>query len=86
MTDRKVDLKIYLSEKQRVVEKGLDALMPQTDGPFADHIRAMRYSLFVGGKRVRPILCLAAGEAIDNRLETANNLLPVACALECIHT
>ncbi len=86
MTDRKVDLKIYLSEKRKVVENGLEALMPPADGPFADHIRAMRYSLFVGGKRIRPILCLAAAEAIDNRLETANNLLPVACALECIHT
>jgi geranylgeranyl diphosphate synthase type II len=46
----------------------------------------MRYSLFVGGKRVRPILCLATGEAIDNRRQTIDNLLPVACALECIHT
>jgi geranylgeranyl diphosphate synthase type II len=60
--------------------------MLQAEGPFADHIRAMRYSLFVGGKRIRPILCLATGEAIDNRPETANNLLPVACALEGIHT
>jgi geranylgeranyl diphosphate synthase, type II len=86
LTDRKVDLKIYLSDKRKIVENSLDGLMPPADGPFADHIRAMRYSLFVGGKRVRPILCLATAEAIDNRVETMNNLLPVACALECIHT
>jgi geranylgeranyl diphosphate synthase type II len=43
----------------------------------------MRYSLFAGGKRVRPILCLAATEAVGGRLEQA---MPAACALECIHT
>lgn len=60
--------------------------MLQAVGPFENHIEAMRYSLFVGGKRVRPILCLAAGEAIAKSSDTENNLLPVACALECIHT
>jgi geranylgeranyl diphosphate synthase type II len=81
-----VDLKIYLREKQKMVEDGLARLMLPENGPFAAHIKAMRYSLFVGGKRLRPILCLAAGEAIDASPETARNLLPVACALECIHT
>lgn len=60
--------------------------MIQAVGPFENHIQAMRYSLFVGGKRIRPILCLAAGEAIAKSSDTENNLLPVACALECIHT
>lgn len=60
--------------------------MLQPVGPFARHIEAMRYSLFVGGKRVRPILCLAAGEAVNKSTATEKNLLPVACALECIHT
>ena len=60
--------------------------MLQASGPFAHHIEAMRYSLFVGGKRVRPILCLAAGEAVGKSAATEENLLPVACALECIHT
>ncbi|KJR99842.1 MAG: farnesyl-diphosphate synthase [Desulfobulbaceae bacterium BRH_c16a] len=83
---RKVNIKRYLSEKKSIVEKGLEALMLKADGPFTHHIEAMRYSLFVGGKRVRPILCLAAGEAITNDPETLDNLLPVACALECIHT
>jgi len=43
----------------------------------------MRYSLFAGGKRLRPILCLAAAEACRGKIEAA---LPLACALECIHT
>src|SRR5438552_18619045 len=43
----------------------------------------MRYSLFAGGKRLRPILCLAAAEACRGRIDDA---LPLACALECIHT
>jgi geranylgeranyl diphosphate synthase type II len=47
----------------------------------------MRYSLFAGGKRVRPILCLAAAEAVqDYDNELPNALLLTACALECIHT
>jgi geranylgeranyl diphosphate synthase type II len=52
-------------------------------GPHARHIEAMRYSLFAGGKRVRPILCLAAAEAVGGKIEEA---LAAACALECIHT
>ncbi|PYJ17543.1 MAG: farnesyl-diphosphate synthase, partial [Verrucomicrobia bacterium] len=45
--------------------------------------KAMRYSLFAGGKRLRPILCLAAAEACRGKI---SNALPLACALECIHT
>ncbi len=83
---RILDIKTYLSDKRIIVENTLEKLMLQAVGPFADHIQAMRYSLFVGGKRVRPILCLAAGEAVAKSTVTENNLLPVACALECIHT
>jgi geranylgeranyl diphosphate synthase type II len=43
----------------------------------------MRYSLFAGGKRLRPVLCLAAAEACGGRMSAA---LPLACAVECIHT
>ena len=60
--------------------------MLQPVGAFENHIQSMRYSLFVGGKRIRPILCLAAGEAVAKSSNTEKNLLPVACALECIHT
>jgi geranylgeranyl diphosphate synthase type II len=81
-----VNITNYLKDKQRRVEEGLKAYMLEADGAFQKHIEAMRYSLFAGGKRVRPILCLATGEALDDSPETAGNLLPVACALECIHT
>lgn len=60
--------------------------MLEAVGPFAEHITAMRYSLFAGGKRVRPILCLAAADTIAPCKSVVHELLPVACALECIHT
>jgi geranylgeranyl diphosphate synthase type II len=81
-----VELDLYLEEKRRLVEAGLQDLMLEASGPFARHLEAMRYSLFAGGKRIRPILCLAAGEAIDGSAGVAARLLPIACALEYIHT
>lgn len=86
MTKKKVDIKTYLSEQKTAVENGLNKYMLEAEGPFAAHIEAMRYSLFAGGKRVRPILCLAAADAIDKAHSSTQELLPVACALECIHT
>ena len=81
-----MDISAYLEKQRRYVESGMEALMLKVEGPFSRHLEAMRYSLFAGGKRIRPILCLAAGEAVDNRSEVATRLLPVACALEYIHT
>jgi len=78
-----MDIKAYLNEKRQVVEDGLARYMLPADGPLAAHMEAMRYSLYAGGKRVRPVLCLAAAEALG--AEPAP-LLPLACALECIHT
>ena len=79
-------IKEYLNDKRRVVEEKLDALMLAEQGPFSDHIEAMRYSLFVGGKRVRPILCLASAEAVTTDSELLDETLIIGCALECIHT
>ncbi|WPD23609.1 MAG: polyprenyl synthetase family protein [Candidatus Electrothrix scaldis] len=76
----------YLSDQRQIVEKGLERYMMPEEGSFSGHIESMRYSLFVGGKRIRPILCLAAGRAISNSPEIEEKLLPAACALECIHT
>ena len=76
----------YLTERRRRVEDGLARFMLAADGPFREHIESMRYSLFVGGKRLRPILCLAGAEAVDEAEAVARRVLPVACALECIHT
>jgi geranylgeranyl diphosphate synthase type II len=65
------------------VEEALDrALPPEAAWPATIH-RAVRYSLFAGGKRIRPVLVLAAGEAVGGGRD---ELLPFACAVEMIHT
>jgi geranylgeranyl diphosphate synthase, type II len=78
-----VDLKAYLSARQKEVDRALDGFLPKASARPATIHRAMRYSLFAGGKRLRPILCLAAAEACGGLTKSA---LPLACALECIHT
>ncbi len=81
-----MEIKSYLADRKRLVEKRLEALMLDPNGPFKNHIEAMRYSLFVGGKRIRPILCLAAAESITPDKDLIDDMLTVGCALECIHT
>ncbi len=76
-------LQNYLVSRQRTVDKALNAFLPKASVKPATIHRAMRYSLFAGGKRLRPILCLAAAEACGGEVERA---LPMACAVECIHT
>ena len=78
-----MDVKKYLTQQCAVVEQALARYMLPEEGVLANHIQAMRYSLFAGGKRIRPILALAAAEALH---AATAPLLPVACALECIHT
>ena len=77
------DLKAYLEERRGLVNRALQAYLPQVRGPAFRVTQAMHYSLFVGGKRLRPILCLAAAEAVGG---DPGEVLPVACALEMIHT
>lgn len=81
-----VDIKEYLAQQRRIVEQGLQKYMLEASGDFSRHMEAMRYSLFAGGKRVRPILCLAAGRCVSDDPAIDVVLLPAACALECIHT
>jgi geranylgeranyl diphosphate synthase type II len=84
-----MEIKTYLNRQRLVVEGALERYMLAADaeqGLFSGHIEAMRYSLFAGGKRIRPILCMAAAAAIARRPEPDADLLPIACALECIHT
>jgi geranylgeranyl diphosphate synthase type II len=76
------DLPAYLARQTDRIERALDGFLP----PVADAGRlaeAMRYSVMAGGKRLRPILCLAAAQAVGGTLEAA---LPAACAFEMIHT
>ena len=82
-----MDVKDYLKVRKEQVDAALENLLPVAGGTLTEHIKAMRYSLFAGGKRVRPILCLAAAEAIqDYDKNFPEPLMLTACALECIHT
>ena len=77
------DLQAYLADRTEAVNRALDRFLPRaTTRPATIH-KAMRYSLFAGGKRMRPALSLAAAEACGGSAEDA---LPLACAVECIHT
>ena len=76
------DLTAYLNDKKALINSELDKIFKD----FATSsliVKAMKYSLMAGGKRIRPILCLAATEAAGGKLESS---LPAACALEMIHT
>ncbi len=78
-----MDLKAYLKEKIALVDTALEQYLPkEEERPRSIH-KAMRYSVFAGGKRVRPVLMLAACEAVGGLLAKA---MPAACAMEMIHT
>ena len=76
------DLQSYLSEKQKIINARLEEIIRSCagNGRVTD---AMLYSVTAGGKRVRPVLCMAAAEAVDGWTE---DVLTAACALELIHT
>ncbi|MDB6032928.1 MAG: Farnesyl-diphosphate synthase [Verrucomicrobiales bacterium] len=77
------DLNTYLEGRTAAVNAALDKFLPKASTKPATIHEAMRYSLFAGGKRMRPALCLAAAEACDGKESEA---MPMACAVECIHT
>jgi len=77
------DLPGFLDSRTAAVNAALDRFLPQATTKPATIHKAMRYSLFAGGKRMRPALCLAAAAACGGREADA---LPLACAVECIHT
>jgi geranylgeranyl diphosphate synthase type II len=73
----------YLAAQQQLIDRELERLVPSENVPPQTIHRAMRYSLFAGGKRVRPVLCMEAARAVADApqgIETA------ACALEFVHT
>jgi len=73
----------YLTQICKRVDAALDRLLPaERTAPATIH-RAMRYSIFAGGKRIRPALTLAACDAVAGKASIA---MPLACAVECIHT
>jgi geranylgeranyl diphosphate synthase type II len=77
------DLSVYLAKSTALVNRALDRFLPSESTRPATIHKAMRYSLFAGGKRLRPALCLAAAEACGG---PASEAMPLACAVECIHT
>lgn len=75
------DFKLYMGSQAKAVHAALDAAVPLA---YPESVtEAMRYSLLAGGKRVRPVLCIAACELVGG---VASDAMPTACALEMLHT
>src|SRR6266436_363234 len=73
----------YMAAKQKAVDTALNRWVPREDQNPATIHRAMRYSLFAGGKRIRPLLAMAAAHAVS---DAPVGVESAACALELIHT
>jgi geranylgeranyl pyrophosphate synthase len=91
MSATAVDLHAWLEAQRREVEAALDRFVTESGDAPAIVLEAMRYALLGGGKRLRPMLVLAAAEAVAERLQTSAAdarvlAMPAACALEMIHT
>ncbi|MBI5573455.1 MAG: polyprenyl synthetase family protein [Elusimicrobia bacterium] len=78
-----MDLQLYLKNKKSVVDNALKKYFLKNTDESAIINTAMKYSVFAGGKRLRPILCLASGEICGGDIK---NIMPTACAIEMIHT
>jgi geranylgeranyl diphosphate synthase type II len=73
----------YFTRRSEEVNLWLDGFLPKATTPPENLHKAMRYSMFAGGKRLRPVLLLASGEALG---ASTDDLMPAACAIEMIHT
>ena len=82
LSKRKFDLDEYLKRQSAIVDRALERHLGKYPGASQTIFRAMRYGIFPGGKRIRPILMLASGELFD---AAQGRLLPFACAVEMIH-
>src|SRR5947199_4905576 len=76
-------LQSYLADSAATIDRALDSWVPGEDVEPTSIHRAMRYSLFAGGKRIRPLLCLAAADAVSDAIDGA---VTAASTLEFIHT
>lgn len=81
--DLRMDIKEYLKKRAKLIDRNLERFLPPADTEPRIIHRAMRYSVFSGGKRLRPILATEASAACGGNL---SDVMPVACALELIHT
>ncbi len=73
----------YLERQRKLIDHALMEYFPEQTGDYKAICEAVRYSLLAGGKRLRPVLCLASAEAVGGRIGDA---MAAACALEMIHT
>jgi geranylgeranyl diphosphate synthase type II len=78
-----MNLREYLARQQQLVDSELDRLVPPETAPPETIHRAMRYSLFAGGKRIRPVLCIEAAKTVS---DAPDGIVSAACSLELIHT
>jgi len=81
--DHNKSFSVYLAAKKKIIDEALERYLPGEDNYPPVIFKAVRYSVFAGGKRIRPILCLASADTVGGNCEL---VLPVACALELIHT
>ena len=81
-----MSLKEFLAAETVRIDAALDRLTPAESTPPSTIHRAMRYSLFAGGKRIRPILCMQSAAAVADEAASGNAALDAGCALEMIHT
>jgi len=77
------DLKSYVDYVKRLVEERFEILVPEEDSYAKDIFTAMRYSLFAGGKRIRPLLAFLSADICDI---SHSDILDFACSIEMIHT
>ncbi len=78
-----MDIKYYIKNKKGIIDKALERYLPSKNVKPAMIHKAMRYAVFTGGKRIRPILVIAGFEACGGK---GSKILPIACAIELIHT
>ncbi|MFH1478918.1 MAG: polyprenyl synthetase family protein [Candidatus Omnitrophota bacterium] len=78
-----MDIKEYISIKKNIIDKALDGYLPSINIKPKELHKAMRYSVFSGGKRIRPVLAAASFEACGG---SDRSIIPLACAIELIHT
>jgi geranylgeranyl diphosphate synthase type II len=78
-----VDVQSYMAERARAVDAALARYLPSESDPPATLHKAMRYSVFAGGKRLRPVFVIAGAEAVGGRMD---EVMETACAVEMIHT
>ncbi len=78
-----MDIEKYILDKKKIIDKALDKYLPLNSAKPEIIHRAMRYSVFPGGKRIRPIFAIAGFEACGGK---GNSIIPVACGIELVHS